>query len=628
MFSQIAATQGEHVRVRILDRQPATTLVALSGPDNVGKTSQLRWLRRRNLDLVVFGGIHEFDPDWPLLQPGTRSDWWFSCPTKEHVAAISRAYELRAAAAKGASFAMLDRGPRMMAAVCAATHVAKEGGDIEAALAAVEREGVFADHYAAVVEILLLPSEDIQECISKTLKREEYAISSPLYHAYQEQLARALSLQSARGLYSTVLTVGNASIAAVSDRVAGAVSRLTGQRFEALLGGVDDLVVLSGMSESGKSSVGELARSRWSYCRLKIGYLADVAAARMNLTLEAFYSLSPAEMAEALLLELDRFAAQHNYFRRFSLESAHRDEVTRHWKRVLGDRMCLLYIETSESNRLDRARESIEELRARDKEKRARGVHRIKQFADHVVSNDDSQAVLAHRISQILFRRIREDDTFRPQPTATPSPLLPSIKNTFQKHVPAETLYAGIMGSLAYGGWTLDSDIDILVIVRKFRQTSFMPLAHALTAQAEGRKVALNILEESELLRSKLNGNLTHKLRIVQLGLDYRLFSSNWVPPCFARSADILASEADLVMAVTMLRRHLVVGNLSLRQVVKYCGLASKILLRGVSIDIESERSAIEQAWSHFIGGDAGSFPEDSKVLAERVLEIYRACCA
>ncbi|MDP5309065.1 nucleotidyltransferase domain-containing protein [Paracoccus spongiarum] len=603
------------------------TIVSISGPDNVGKTTQIRWLCYRNSELSTLGGVQQHDPDWPIPEYNDSKDWWFTCSTDEHVAAITRAYRRRAVAANGAAFVVLDRGPRMFAAVCAATHVAKEGGTIEAALEEVERKGMFTGLYSEVPEILLLPSPDVSECVKNTLQREDQIIRSPLYPVYQEQLSRALLLQSARGLYSAVHTAREASIADVSNRLSDSITGLTGKPFSPLFNEMDDVVVLSGLSESGKSSVGELARLRWGYSRLKISYLAEVAADRMRLTLEAFYALPSVEIAEAMLLALDRFAARHYYLRRFTLESAHRYDVARHWKRVLGNRICLLFIDASEETRHKRTFETEEEFNQREIDKKSRGAHHIKNVADQILLNDGSRHSLEENVARILTGRIHDTAPYRTQSTAIPSPLVPEIASIFRRHAPKETLYAGMMGSLVHGGWSEDSDIDILIVVSSFCYATFEDLGVALAACSGGRKIALNIIEESELLRSRLNGNLTHKIRLANARLDYRLVSTDWVPPPLTRADDILASEPDLIMAVTMLRRHLVLGNISHRQIVKYTGIVAKILLRQRSIDVEPEQSAIGYALAYFLGKDEladDCLPNDSRSVAEIGLKLFR----
>ena len=131
----------------------------------------------------------------------------------------------------------------------------------------------------------------------------------------------------------------------------------------------DRLWVLSGLSESGKSTVGALLRDEHGVTRLKIGYLLEVAALRAG-PADPYQWREP-EQAEYLTEEILHFTAACKAGV-ISIESAHRFEVTAHLKRVWGDRCRVVYVDAPPAVRAARTSEAREQLRARDTVKTGR----------------------------------------------------------------------------------------------------------------------------------------------------------------------------------------------------------------------------------------------------------------
>jgi hypothetical protein len=50
--------------------------VAVSGPDNVGKSTQIRLLARER-GVTESGPLHAHDPRWEDAQTRGLADWWF-----------------------------------------------------------------------------------------------------------------------------------------------------------------------------------------------------------------------------------------------------------------------------------------------------------------------------------------------------------------------------------------------------------------------------------------------------------------------------------------------------------------------------------------------------------------------
>ncbi|MGH3630895.1 MAG: hypothetical protein ACRDRL_26060, partial [Sciscionella sp.] len=308
--------------------------VSLNGVDNVGKTTQLAWLHRGMPDARLVGTVDSWDSRWREVAAGDFARWWFvGSTTAEHVGLMLGSHVARRAAS--GPLALEDRGLPMLRATCAATAAVKDGLSPTTALRLVDH--LAADLPAAnsrrEVHVLLRRSADPVREAAESLRREQRPVDER-YATYQRTLALVLSLQVERGEYDTVLDLGDAPILGVQRRLRARVGDL-GVEVQPLAGEVlDRLWVLGGMSESGKSTLGELLRDEHGVTRLKIGYLVEVAAMRAGVA-DPYERWSEREQAERLTEEILRFA-ETTKARVIRLESAHRFEATAHLKRVWG----------------------------------------------------------------------------------------------------------------------------------------------------------------------------------------------------------------------------------------------------------------------------------------------------
>ncbi|QSB14182.1 hypothetical protein JQS43_22080 [Natronosporangium hydrolyticum] len=105
-------------------------VLALSGPDNVGKSTQLRILTRRCLPKAgSAGALHEYDPRWPAIVAGGMATWWFTASSIEELADVLAASYLNRHAdiEHRPEPQLLDRGVPMLEACLAATISVREG---------------------------------------------------------------------------------------------------------------------------------------------------------------------------------------------------------------------------------------------------------------------------------------------------------------------------------------------------------------------------------------------------------------------------------------------------------------------------------------------------------------------
>ncbi|MGW4651896.1 nucleotidyltransferase domain-containing protein, partial [Kitasatospora sp. NPDC004289] len=140
------------------------------------------------------------------------------------------------------------------------------------------------------------------------------------------------------------------------------------------------VVGLGGLSESGKSTMGEYLSTCHGHDRLKIDYLIEQAAAHAGITDP--YALPPVVRAELLLDGLDRYAAAHHYLTRITIESLHEYDVTAELRRMLGGQLTVTYVDTTAEVRKRRGTAGAADVEVRDTVKKARGADRIREIAD------------------------------------------------------------------------------------------------------------------------------------------------------------------------------------------------------------------------------------------------------
>ncbi|MDQ2873854.1 MAG: hypothetical protein M3Y33_03155 [Actinomycetota bacterium] len=275
------------------------TVVALSGPDNVGKSTQIRLLARR-AGMADLGALDAHDPRWASARSAGLADWWFSAaPISEVTDVLACSYLARAGLAGGEPGVRLaDRGIPMLEATVVATaavrgHLGHRAAADRAAqlLAPYRRELEQAE--AAETGVLLLHDDDPEAGAARALARERQA--SARYGAYQRVLNAHLHSQARGGRFAVAITVGDRSILSVQHEIGVRLGELPGLEVPEVALQRVRVVALGGLSESGKSTAGHYLATRHGYARLKIGYLLAVAAARHQIT--DVYALDAAGIA-------------------------------------------------------------------------------------------------------------------------------------------------------------------------------------------------------------------------------------------------------------------------------------------------------------------------------------------
>ncbi|MFB7630450.1 hypothetical protein ACFC0M_05800 [Streptomyces sp. NPDC056149] len=193
--------------------------VSLNGPDNVGKTTQLRRLAEHWSGFQPLGAVHEHDPEpWARAAASNYARWWFEKSTTRVLTEMLLAgHAKRAAARESGRAGLLDRGLPMLLAVAAATCAVKDGLPVREALDTVS--GIAGSRaIPQETSVLLMPSVDAERSYAITSARERRPWTG-IYPAYQRRLHAVLLHQADHGTYSAVIDCENRSVDDISAEV-------------------------------------------------------------------------------------------------------------------------------------------------------------------------------------------------------------------------------------------------------------------------------------------------------------------------------------------------------------------------------------------------------------------------
>src|SRR5579884_2270545 len=197
--------------------------VAISGPDGVGKTTQLRLLARCS-EFDDAGTLDQYDTAWHRPQMHDLAEWWFSYASIEEVIGVlARSYLARAAGhGTDSRIRLVDRGIPMLEATVAATVAAREGcGYDTAKMKALNALGPYREAMKraerAELGVILLHDRDPMKSVAATMAREQE--TSQRYVVYQTVLTKYLHEQVEHGRFEETIVACGRSILSIQQEL-------------------------------------------------------------------------------------------------------------------------------------------------------------------------------------------------------------------------------------------------------------------------------------------------------------------------------------------------------------------------------------------------------------------------
>ncbi|HET9894620.1 MAG TPA: hypothetical protein VFQ44_06765 [Streptosporangiaceae bacterium] len=596
--------------------------VAVSGPDNVGKSTQIRLLVPES-GVVDAGPLDEHDPRWEVAKADGLADWWFQrADLEEFVDVLVCSYLARSATADNASAGMvrlIDRGMPMLEASVVATVSVREHLGYQAAirrarelLAAYQDEVDQAE--AREWGVLLLHATDPAEGARRALAREQRVTSR--YAAYQRVLNEHLHALATGGRFGQTIVIDDRPILAVQHELRALVRERLGLSVPGLALHKVHVAALGGLSESGKSTAGAYLASRHGYGRLKIGYLLDIAAAQCGIA--DVYALDEVRIAELLILGLEMYCRAHHFQQFVSIESLHRAGVTAELAKLLGDRLTVIYLDAASDVREARSVVGPADVRERDAVKCARGAERVRELADAVIDNNGPRIALYRALDNIATgirwrravpQRVAVADLGLPSYLAA---YLDALLARLTGPVPPLVSMLAVTGSGSRReyrhGW---SDLDVLALADQEMLSNLRPVLDELAGQLDGVKLGFTILSVAECAAGAVTPRLLHTLAMIGAGaLPVLWHADGLMLPCPDPEADALASLADGVAGAIEIRRQLVRPELDRRALYKVTALVAKVGLRAEGEERPGDAEALHALLAQFPASFTGLAPQ------------------
>jgi 8-oxo-dGTP pyrophosphatase MutT (NUDIX family) len=276
------------------------------------------------------------------------------------------------------------------------------------------------------LSIMLRPSYELNECVDFTMFKmtekepelDRQFLST--YRNYQTLFNEELERYFLSGAFTHTLLCTK-PIISVQNKIRQSINDADSKyKLPIVAGNIDRLVSLSGLSETGKSTAGEIMRTKNNVNRLKIHYF--IAQVGKDIGIDP-YVMKPDVLARKTIMKLSEYADMHYYQRDFSIESLKNMSLVAELKKALGGKMAVVYFECPRELAAQRSSETfgksyqdaMRDIEIRDAEKNSHGCSDIKNIADHVIKNTGSVDDLTNDMQLVLntTKEVKQRDSAR-----------------------------------------------------------------------------------------------------------------------------------------------------------------------------------------------------------------------
>lgn len=383
--------------------------VSFNGTDRSGKSEQIALLKWRGTsDFHFTRPIIHYSTRWPKLDPLAHSKWWFEeVPIHDFVEIMIESLNARDSDRIEDLTEVWDRGPRMCQAVCAAVWaIREENKPLEELLNRVGQMFKRGLHIQPDTEIRLGLDKtymgNLAQLVAMVRPRPERPKwMNERYARYQANLGQALEILDTEKAFDFEHTASSCCAIAVHNNVSEFLASTLGYGLGPVLTNLRLILGLSGMSESGKDSIGEFLRREYGATRLKFRYFSQYL-------LSSGQDVGPRNVSYEVL----RFAQMHGY-PLFTVESLHGYGASAFLKLLLGDRYQVVFVDTKRAQRIRRSADHLgitlqqaeQDIARRDQQKMEGGIEEVRSLADHLVDNNHSWANTAAEIKAVVESR-------------------------------------------------------------------------------------------------------------------------------------------------------------------------------------------------------------------------------
>ncbi|MCL2311812.1 MAG: hypothetical protein FWC41_04905 [Firmicutes bacterium] len=425
-------------------------IVSINGGNGIGKTTFIH-------DLVAMNPCYDFIE---LNNSDKLSDyewWFFNSQPEELINELYKNLLLRDKIIKASTkkIVLLDKGIQTIRARIYATLKSRNMSEVLI--------NNYVDHFMKKCEALL--KEDISILFTRSVQL--YEAESLFYrynliqNNYYNDLTFDFRFDFMENYYdqNTISSIEKSIYCYWLDKI----KKRTENRGYKLFG-------ISGLSESGKSSLGKYIDATYSIWNLKIKYFKRLIEDQFNVDENNIYfNLFFSE-------KIIEFFDAHYYKSMMSLESFYDSSLVDTLKDIFVNNFKIIYIDANENQRMKRSVDAINVLKAKDQFKVSRNVDKIKYKCDILIDNNGSIKEFQKQIDKIFLdvfeyysiptisiKQLNIDKTFKDTLLSIEDDILSKYREQLQ-------LFS-VVGSCAFEAAIKNwSDIDILIIVKILSQ--------------------------------------------------------------------------------------------------------------------------------------------------------------